>query len=513
MDFHTSLIKIHHASDAGRLRFRDFLAALGKSIRGGRAIMSLNYQKGELFYASTVSADVLPAFESQFYGNFDTFQLIRDSKGVYNYNPERTAVAELRLENGWFFPFKYEESDESNFIANIFRTTENFDVGNDKMGFFVDMTPIDEESSLFYFQAMFSFFLFRIGLAFRFWKYLLNFRIENNWRAEGAKSFKQKLHQPIYRTRVFIAFEAQSIDLAKGKIKAIFNSFSTFRNFPQNEWRLKFHSGVSQNLLAFRAQRNVFSASEISAFFHFAKNPKNETALLKAKSKRLAIPVGTKTLLSERLANNELLPKFDDENLNSLGISNYRSVEVPIGIYDEDRLRHMYVIGKTGVGKSKFLLSLMRRDIESGRGFGLIDPHGDLAEELMMHMNEKRLQDLVIFDPTDEKYPFRFNPLDVDTTESKQILAKGFIDTFRKYFGANWNPKLEHVLRMIFLALLDKENSTLFDVIRALTDKNFRYEMIAASQDDVVRNFWTNEFAGWSAQFNSEAIMPILNKV
>jgi len=113
----------------------------------------------------------------------------------------------------------------------------------------------------------------------------------------------------------------------------------------------------------------------------------------------------------------------------------------------------------------------------------------------MSHIPKNRVDDVIIFDPMDEKFPFCFNPLDVKETESKQILAKGFIDIFKKFFGSNWNPKLEHVLRMIFLALLDKDDSTLFDIIRALTDKDFRYDMIEAVEDDVVRNFWTNEFA------------------
>ena len=173
----------------------------------------------------------------------------------------------------------------------------------------------------------------------------------------------------------------------------------------------------------------------------------------------------------------------------------------------------MYVVGKTGVGKSKFLVSMMIDDIAYGKGIAVIDPHGDLIEEVMMHIPESRANDVILFDPTDEQYPFSFNPLDIHAHESKQILAKGFIDIFKKFFGANWNAKLEHVLRMLFLGLLDVPWSTLFDVIRALTDKDFRYVMIEHVKDDVVRNFWTNEFAWWSQQFNSEAIMPILNKV
>lgn len=155
----------------------------------------------------------------------------------------------------------------------------------------------------------------------------------------------------------------------------------------------------------------------------------------------------------------------------------------------------------------------MINDIQQGRGLGIIDPHGDAIEEVMSHIPSHRQQDVIIFDPTDSEYPFCMNPLDIQPDEFKQVLAKGFIDIFKKFFGANWNPKLEHVLRMIFLALLDKKGATLFDIIRALTDKDFRYDMIEHIQDDVIRNFWTNEFAGRSQQFNSEAIMPILNKV
>lgn len=144
-----------------------------------------------------------------------------------------------------------------------------------------------------------------------------------------------------------------------------------------------------------------------------------------------------------------------DPRLGILGESDYRSIRVPIGIYDEDRLRHMYVVGKTGVGKSKFLVSMMIDDIAYGKGIAVIDPHGDLIEEVMMHIPESRANDVILFDPTDEQYPFSFNPLDIHAHESKQILAKGFIDIFKKFFGANWNAKLEHVLRMLFLGLLD----------------------------------------------------------
>lgn len=152
------------------------------------------------------------------------------------------------------------------------------------------------------------------------------------------------------------------------------------------------------------------------------------------KSKKLTLPIGVPTLNYDIHENNELIPKDYDRSLTPLGISDYRSINVPIGLYDEDRLRHLYVVGKTGVGKSKFLKSLMISDIKQGKGMGVIDPHGDLVEEIMAHIPEHRKQDVIIFDPTDEEFPFCLNPLDIRETESKQVLAKGFIDIFKKFF-------------------------------------------------------------------------------
>ncbi|MDD3120281.1 MAG: type IV secretion system DNA-binding domain-containing protein [Candidatus Gracilibacteria bacterium] len=513
----THLIKIYHSFNKGKIFFGDFLVNVGKILKNDRLVFGFNYNKGELFYSISTDSKVYQTFESQFYTNYDKFQIIEDSIGVWKFNPQKAVLGEIRLNNRGFFPFKKDDDDSTDFIFNIFRTIENFDVINDKMGFFVDIKPIVGESSTFFLKSKLSFLLFKFLLFFKVFKYIFNFKIQRNWKQEGFNYFKEKLNKELFEVRIFIILESTSKDIAENKIKAVFNNFMTFKNYPLNAFNITFHRNLLDfridSILKLKIQKNTLSSSEIVAFFHFPKESKNETALLKVKSIKLALPIGVPTLNFKKLSNAELEPILDQNNMNSLGISDYRSINVPIGIYDEDRLRHTYIIGKTGVGKSKFLVNLMKNDILKGKGFGVIDPHGDLVEEVMMNMTKERLDDIIIFDPTDEKYPFCFNPLDVKEDESKQVIAKGFIDVFKKFFGVNWNSKLEHVLRMIFLALLDKKDATLFDVIRALTDKDFRYKMISTIEDDVVRNFWTNEFASWSQQFNTEAIMPILNKI
>lgn len=401
------------------------------------------------------------------------------------------------------------------FISNVFRAFDGLDPTTDRFSYYLKVRPIHSGDIGFYFRAKWDFWLLRLRLAFSFFRYMFSFKTQSDWKAEGRKFFEEKIKHDLFRVELFLVAESRSIESARMCIEAIFHNFSVFKRFPLNAFTLKIEPYRFAGYLPDQGGCPLFlSPSEVSLLFQFPKNPKLETSLLKVSGRRLAPPMGAPILeYSHDLEGHIIAKTSSDSSLTPIGSSDYRSITVPIGAYDEDRLRHLYVIGQTGVGKSKFLINMMIEDIRKGKGICMIDPHGDTFEELIMHIPPSRKDDVIIFDPTDEKFPFCFNPLDIRSTESKQILAKGFIDIFKKFFGANWNPKLEHVLRMIFLALLDKKGSTLFDIIRALTDKDFRYTMIEVIEDDVVRNFWTNEFAGWSQQFNSEAIMPILNKV
>lgn len=337
---------------------------------------------------------------------------------------------------------------------------------------------------------------------------MLNFKLTKWWKKQWYNYFSNKISDQLFEVSLFIVAKSNSKNEAKWKIKSLFQNFMVFNNYPLNKFHLKFQERNSWKFKKFH-----FNSKEVGSFFHFPSNPKSETSLHKVTSIKLALPNWLPILNYKILNNNEVIPDNNDKSINILWISDYRSTFVPVWIYDQDRLKHMYIIWKTWVWKSKYIINLIINDIKNWKWLCVIDPHWDLIEESMIHIPESRYDDVVIFDPTDYNYPFCINPLEVNQNESKQILAKWFIDIFKKYFWANWNNKLEHVLRMTFLALLDKKNSNLYDIIRALTDKNFRYEMIEEINDDVVRNFWTNEFSWWSQQFNNEAIMPILNKI
>ncbi len=156
---------------------------------------------------------------------------------------------------------------------------------------------------------------------------------------------------------------------------------------------------------------------------------------------------------------------------------------------------------------------LINADIHAGHGIGILDPHGDLVDEVMRFIPKHRIKDVVLFNPADVNYPIAFNPLEQVPPEYRVRVTIGFIEIFKKIFGSNWTPRLEHVLRYTTLALLDSPNTTILSILKMLSDKNYRQKIVARIEDSVVKNFWVNEFAAWSEKFDNEAIMPILNKV
>jgi hypothetical protein len=203
----------------------------------------------------------------------------------------------------------------------------------------------------------------------------------------------------------------------------------------------------------------------------------------------------------------------DPQELTLFAQTNFRGVKHKFGIKKDDRRRHMYIIGKSGVGKSYALALLAISDIYAGHGACIIDPHGDLAEKVLKYIPKHRIKDVVYFNPSDTHYPLAFNPLECPDPNFKETIASGFVSIFKKQFGYSWGPRLEYVLRYSILALLDSPDSTMIGVIRMLTEKRFRQRVVKNIKDPVVKNFWEKEFATYNDRFQTEAVAPILNKV
>lgn len=191
----------------------------------------------------------------------------------------------------------------------------------------------------------------------------------------------------------------------------------------------------------------------------------------------------------------------------------FRNRAQKFGIKIDDRRRHMYLIGKTGMGKSTVQENMIVEDIRAGRGVAVVDPHGDLAEKIIEYIPNERINDVVYFNPSDMEYPIAFNVVEQVEPHLRHLVASGLIGVFKKLWADSWGPRLEYILRNAILAILDYPGSTLLAVTRMLSDKAFRKKVIEKIQDPVVKAFWVQEFAGYADKFASEAVSPIQNKV
>lgn len=193
--------------------------------------------------------------------------------------------------------------------------------------------------------------------------------------------------------------------------------------------------------------------------------------------------------------------------------TNYRGGMIPFGIKTDDRRRHMYLIGKTGMGKSTMLENMIIQDIRAGRGLAVVDPHGDLVEKIVKYVPSYRINDIIYLNPADVDFPIAFNILESVDPTHRHLVASGLIAVFKKIWADSWGPRLEHILRNTILALIEYPGSTLLGVTRMLVDKVYRKKVVDHLTDPIVKAFWRDEFASFNDKFRSEAVSPIQNKI
>jgi hypothetical protein len=200
------------------------------------------------------------------------------------------------------------------------------------------------------------------------------------------------------------------------------------------------------------------------------------------------------------------------EPLTFIGETNWRDLRKPFGSRPGDRRAHMYVIGKTGTGKSSLLEGMIRQDLLAGHGLALFDPHGDLAERLNDWMPESRKRDLIYLNVPDPDQPFGFNPLEGVAPLRRSLAANGIVEALKKIFDDAWGVRLEYILRSALLLLLEQPEATLADVVRLFHEKEFRKAAAERVTNEHVKRFWTVEFEKYGKD-RASAVTPIENKL
>ena len=200
-------------------------------------------------------------------------------------------------------------------------------------------------------------------------------------------------------------------------------------------------------------------------------------------------------------------------DINFFGATNFRNQNRKFGIKIDDRRRHMYVVGKTGMGKTTLLENMVLNDIYAGHGVGLVDPHGDFAEKIVNYIPANRINDVVYFNPGDLDYPIGFNILETIRPEQKHLVTSGLMGVFKKIWPDVWSARMEYILNNTILALIDYPGTTLLGINRMLADEDYRNKVVANSKDPVVKAFWQTEFEGYNDRYKQEAVAPIQNKI
>ncbi len=203
----------------------------------------------------------------------------------------------------------------------------------------------------------------------------------------------------------------------------------------------------------------------------------------------------------------------DQNEITLFAETNFRNEQRKFGIKKDDRRRHMYIMGKTGMGKTTLLENMIISDIIHGNGVGFIDPHGDSAEKILDFIPEDRIKDVIYFDPSDIDFPIAFNAIENVDPEKKHLVASGLMGVFKKIWPDVWSARMEYILNNTILALLDYPGATILGIMKMLSHKEYRKDVVDNIKDPVVKSFWVDEFAKYTDRFAAEATPAIQNKV
>lgn len=317
------------------------------------------------------------------------------------------------------------------------------------------------------------------------------------------EAIENKISKPGFNVVVRMVVSSSTIESAKAhlsNIKSAFSQFNGINSFTGNKHIFKgaFANDFIYRYMPMRGQTSVLTSEELATIFHFPNKAITTPHILWITSKRAPAPMQT-----------------PDSGLY-LGKSTYRGLAKPVYMSLDDRRRHMYIIGKTGTGKSEFLKAMIMQDIKNGEGLAVIDPHGDLIEDMLPLIPPSRAEDVILFDPSDTKRPMGLNMLEAQTEEQKHYVVSSIIGLMYKLFDPNKTgiigPRFEHAIRNAMLTVMYEEGSTFVEVVRVLTDANFVQELLPKVLDPIVRRYWTDQIAQTSDFHKSEVLDYIVSK-
>lgn len=321
------------------------------------------------------------------------------------------------------------------------------------------------------------------------------------------KAIENKLTKMGFETKIRVIISSSTQESAQAKLSSVVASFKQFASANMNSFVMNSQTPPSDQVLSEYHKRYfpedakgdfILTTEELASIFHLPNLTVETPTIAWTRAKKgeppLNIPTSNSVIIAETL---------------------FRGVEVEFGIRRADRRKHVYVIGKTGTGKSTLIKNMIIQDMRNGEGVAVLDPHGDLIDELLDFVPEERINDVVIFNPADVDFPVSLNMLQLVDPRQRSLMADSLVDVFKKYFAESWGPRLEYILKNCVLTLLEVPGTTLLSITRLLIDRNYRKFIVDLIQDQQMKNFWNVEFQNMerNERLITEAISPIQNKV
>ncbi len=330
-----------------------------------------------------------------------------------------------------------------------------------------------------------------------------------------ARLIEEKTNQSGFRTYIRLLIGAEDRNKALSILNNLAGAFGAFalgegNRFVLKRPRLFFKKWTFEKLIKREKnhfpRKQILNTEELATIFH---PPTNLLAGIKNISWGHSL-VGEPP---QNLPVAQDLSEDEKREINFFAKAEFKNQMTTFGVKRPDRRKHMYIIGKTGTGKSTLIANMAINDARNREGLAIIDPHGDLSEMILNYIPSHRINDVVYLEPFDQEHPFWMNPLEVKNPAHKELIASGIVSIFYKLYSYSWGPRLEYILRNVILTLLDYPNATLTMVPDLLADQNFRMKVLNKGQDRILQNFWRNEFDKMHPRLKSEAIAPIQNKI
>jgi hypothetical protein len=316
---------------------------------------------------------------------------------------------------------------------------------------------------------------------------------------------KEKISFPGFRSSIRIASTNHEMARKLTKVYAIFERSDANSLYASSPSKFRAKREIADLYQRNVADKQVINIKELATLWHLPSE----------KIKTHSIAWGTKVLSEppSSLPTAEDKTEEEKKNINYFAKTQFKNKIAVFGIKDKDRLRHIWSVGKTGTGKSTMIANMAIDDLKKDRGVAVIDPHGDLCDDLLNYIPSHRINDTIYFNPADRDFPINFNPLEVTNREEAELVVSGLMSIFTKVWANVWSARMEYILRNSFMTLTEIPGSTLEDVLKILSNQKYRSKVLQKVKDAALQHFWKEEFEKMPEQLQKEAISPIQNKV